>query len=1175
MAMSLVGTRRRRVRHHGLRAGLVAAAVLAGAPLTSAQVADRVEPNRGAALDLASQDPKVALARMKVADGYEVNLFASEVEFPDLAKPLQMTFDTRGRLWVLTSPTYPHALPDQKPNDKLIVLEDTNRDGRADRSTVFADQLYIPTGFALGDGGVYIAQQPMLMFLRDTNGDGKADERRILLHGFGTEDSHHSIHAWQWGPDGALYFQEGTFLHSQVETPFGPRRLAYAGVWRYEPRTEKLDVFVSYPFANPWGHVIDRWGQNFISDASNGYNYWGTAFSGHVDYPRKQRAMQEWTLTRVRPTSGSEFVRSRHFPESAQGNFLYNNVIGFLGIKQYKTVEEGSGFVGIEVEPLLQSTDPNFRPVGMQFGPDGALYVIDWFNPLIGHMQYSLRDPRRDQTRGRVWRITARGRPLSTPPTIEGATIAAQLDLLKAYEDRTRYQVRLALRERPAAALFPALDTWIAGLDTADPDYEHQLLEALWVHEHHDRVNVGLLTQLLAAREFRARAAAVRVLQHWFDRVDGGLELLARAVNDPEPRVRLEAVRALSFVPTAEAASVALQVLAHPMDYYLHYVLDSTVSTLEPAWKPALTTGGTFATDNPAGLAYVLDRLPPADLVRVTRSAPVHRALLSRQGVPLPARREALDALAAQHGTTTLDEIIAAVDRMDGTPGSAAASADLMQILGTLSPTQLAPRRAAVERLAREARNDSVREGAFVALMQIDGDARAAWQLASASPRLRIDLLRGATKLGQGPALDSLRGLLIPSLRAAAGGTPVAAGLERTMPAVAPPVTGRYVRLVRPGRAQVLSVTEVEVLSRGENVARKGTATQSSVVAGGATGGHAFRAIDGGVDMAASAGRDPLTGTHAFTGAEQDPWWEVDLGAELPLDVVRLWPAAQETRSGLYVAVLDANRTVVFVRDALRIASAPEAVMLGGDMTLAVNAAGMAVLPQLQGHEADAVAILSAFMRDPAQRQVAMGAIRRLPPSAWPAAEIAPLAATVLAHVRSIPSADRTGPAFLEAVGFGHELAMQLPGAERQAFTRALDELVVRVIRIEAVTAQMKFDLSRITVAAGEEVVIEFVNRDEMPHNLIITKEGALETVALAAEAMVSSPDAFGKSFIPSTPEVLFAMRLLQPGETLQARFTAPKQPGNYPFVCTFPGHWRTMNGVVAVINQPAQVSPQ
>jgi glucose/arabinose dehydrogenase/plastocyanin len=1139
---------------------------LAGTGQVLAQEAARQEPNKGGALDLASQDPKVALERLKIADGYEVSLFASEVEFPDLAKPLAMTFDGRGRLWVLTSPTYPHVKPDEKPGDKLIVIEDTNRDGKADKSSVFADGLYIPTGFALGDGGVYLAQQPNLVFIKDTNGDGKADTRRILLHGFGTEDSHHSIHAWTWGPDGALYFQEGTFLHSQVETPYGPRRLAYAGVWRYEPRTEKLDVFVSYPFANPWGHVIDRWGQNFVSDASNGYNYWGTAFSGHVNYPQKQRSMQEWTLTRVRPTSGSEFVSSRHFPESAQGNFLYNNVIGFQGIKQFKTIEEGSGFVGIEVEPLLQSTDPNFRPVGMQFGPDGALYVIDWFNPLIGHMQYSLRDARRDKTRGRVWRITAKGRPLLTAPTIDGATIAQQLDLLKAYEDRTRYHARLALRDRSPKEVLPAVEKWIAGLDRADKDYEHHLLEGLWVRESHDHVDVPLLKQVLTAKEFRARAAAVRVLQHWFDRVEGGMALLEAAVLDDAPRVRLEAVRALSFVPTAASAELALRVLGKPMDYYLQYVLDSTMTTLEPVWKPALTTGGTFAPGNAAGLAFVLDRISPEDLAKVKRSTPVFHALLSRPGVPSTARREALDGLAAQNGTSVAREIVSAVERTDGAPGSGAVSAELMQLLAAVDSSAIVAERTGIERLAREARTASVREGAFVALLQADGSAERAWALAT-TPRHRIDLLRGATRLPAGPALESVRTVLVPMLTdASAGGT---------TPQAAPAVSGRYVRLVRPGRGVVLSVTEVEVTSGGQNIAKAGTASQSTVVAGGATGGHAARAIDGGVDMAATAGGDPLKGTHAFTSPEQDPWWELDLGADKPIESIALWPGAPETRSGYYVAVLDANRKVVFVQDGLRLAGAPERIALGGDLTAPLNNAGLALLPQLKGHEAEAVTILSAFMRQPAYRQSAMAAIRRLPPTALPTEAVATLAGQVLEHVRAIPPADRTGRAFLDAVGFGHELAAKMAANERQAFTRSLDELVVRVIRIEAVNAQMKFDLTRFTVAAGEEVVIEFVNRDEMPHNLLVTKEGALETVGLAAEAMVSSPDAFGKSFIPNTPEVLFSIRLLQPNETLQARFTAPKQPGNYPFVCTFPGHWRTMNGVVEVTRPPAQVSAQ
>ncbi len=145
-----------------------------------AQAPPRKEPNLGGDVDLASQDPAVALSRLKPADGYEVSLFASEREFPELANPLAMTFDTRGRLWVLTSPTYPHVGPDETPNDKLIILEDGNGDGRADKVKVFADRLYIPTGFALGDGGVYVSQQPNLMFLQDT--ERRRSRRRAARH---------------------------------------------------------------------------------------------------------------------------------------------------------------------------------------------------------------------------------------------------------------------------------------------------------------------------------------------------------------------------------------------------------------------------------------------------------------------------------------------------------------------------------------------------------------------------------------------------------------------------------------------------------------------------------------------------------------------------------------------------------------------------------------------------------------------------------------------------------------------------------------------------------------------------------------------------------------------------------------------------------------------------------
>jgi azurin len=1107
----------------------------------------RPEPNRGGALDLASLDPAVALERMQIADGYAVSLFASEKEFPEVANPLAMTFDARGRLWVLTSPTYPHYVPGDPPDDKLVILEDTNQDGRADKLKVFADKLYIPTGFELGDGGVYIAQQPNLMFMRDTNGDDKADERRIILHGFGTEDSHHSIHAFTWDNGGGLHFQEGTFLHSQVETPYGPVRLEEAGVWRYEPRTEKLSVFVSYGFANPWGHVVDRWGQNFISDASNGNNYFGTAFSGQVPYPTKQPAMQTWVPTTMRPTCNIELVTSRHFPESAQGEFLLTNVIGFNGIKRFKSREEGSGFAGTEIGPLLYSSDPNFRPVASQFGPDGALYVIDWFNPLIGHMQYSIRDPRRDHTHGRVWRITAKGRPLSTPVRIEGQSIAAQLDLLKVYEDRVRYRVRRALRDRPTKEVVAALGPWIAGLSATDADYEHHLTEALWLYQQHDVVEPALLKRLLEAKDYRARAAAVRVLQHWFDRIDGAPALVRRMVQDPAPRVRLEAVRALSFVPTVASAEAALEVLRAPMDYYLHYVLESTMTTLQPVWKPALSTQR-FASENPAGLAFVLERLPSAELAALPRSRPVFDALLTRPGIERKHRQDAIEALVRTNNSDAPKEILAALHKVDGVPGGTAAATDLAALLAAADAGSLIKHRAALQGLATSGQSEVVRQAGFAALLRAEDVVDRVWTLAASSPRSQIDLVNSTSMIEDAVLRDRLFAPMAKLLQEAGG-----ASAKKVEPAR----SGRYVRIVLPGRSRALRLAEVQVFSGGENVALKGQATQSSTASGGASG-QAARALDGKLE------NDPASVT--LTSAEQNPWWEIDLGAERPIDTVVVWNARGGGRdAGLHVSLLNASRQPVFVRDAVSTSAPTEVVAVGGDLTSRLTIAAMNALAGLRTHEAETFGLLSGLMKAGPVRYAAVAAIRQIPQTAWPQPLLAPLADDLITYARGVPAANRTGAAFRQAIELGRDVAARLPDTDRTRVASALDALVMRTIRIEAVRAQMKFDISHIQLVAGEEVEIEFVNADEMPHNLLITSPGAMETVSLAAEAMAKDPSAFAKHFVPESKDVLFSTPLVAPGESVRLRFTAPTKPDGYPFVCTFPGHWRTMNGTVEV----------
>lgn len=525
--------------------------------------------------------PEESRQLFSLPDGFEVSLYASEADFPNLHNPVAFAFDARGRVWVGTNPSYPMYLPGTPVDDKVLIYEDVDGDGKADRETIFARGLHLPIGIELGDGGAYVSAQPNLLFLKDTDGDDQADEREIRLHGFDSADSHHALSAFEWGPGGDLYFMEGTFHHTQIETPYGPVRVKDAAVFRYEPRTEKVDVFVSYGFANPWGICWDDWGQNFVADASGGANYFAAAFSGDLDYPRKHPGLKQFLVKQWRPTCGCEIVSSRHFPDHVQGNYLLNNCIGFQGTLQYRFSDEGSGFAAEPVEPLLRSSDPNFRPVDLQFGPDGALYVLDWFNPLIGHMQHNLRDPNRDKSHGRIWRITYRGRPLLEAPQITGAPVAHLLDLLTSPEYRTRSRVRRELRDRDTGEVMAALDHWLAGLKADDPATQHPRLEALWVKQGHDVVDEPLLVSLLESPEPRARAAATRVLCYWRDRVSDPLALLQALVNDEHPRVRLEAVRALSFFDDQRALDIAVESLIHEQDEYLEYTLNETMTTLQ------------------------------------------------------------------------------------------------------------------------------------------------------------------------------------------------------------------------------------------------------------------------------------------------------------------------------------------------------------------------------------------------------------------------------------------------------------------------------------------------------------------------------------------------------------------------------------------------------------------
>jgi len=513
-----------------------------------------------------------ALSTLATAPGYHVALFASEREFADLANPVQLSFDNQGRLWIAVTPSYPHYRPgDTRPDDKLIILEDTDGDGRADKQTTWADGLHLPMGFEFAPEGVYVSQGTNLVLLSDTDGDDKADTREIVLSGFDDHDTHHVISAFSADPSGAIYMGEGVFLHSNVETPYGTIRGTNGGFFRYAPQRRHLERTAQLSIPNPWGIAFDEWGQVFFAETSGPDVRWmvpGTVKPRYGDFTHKSFSLIE-AAHRVRPTSGLEFVSSRHFPDEAQGDLLINNTIGFLGIKQHQVVDEGTGYHGTYRQDLLTGTDGNFRPVDMEFAPDGSLYLIDWHNVLIGHMQHNARDPLRDHVHGRVYRITYPNRPLVEPPQVAGAPITTLLDNLKLPEYRARYRTRRELRGRPAGEVLSALSTWTAALETSDPRYEHHLLEALWVTWGLNQVDVELLGRLLQAEDYRVRAAAVRVLRYTGHQVADQAALLTTAASDPHGRVRLEAIVAASWLLPEEGMPAVVAAGQLPLDEWM------------------------------------------------------------------------------------------------------------------------------------------------------------------------------------------------------------------------------------------------------------------------------------------------------------------------------------------------------------------------------------------------------------------------------------------------------------------------------------------------------------------------------------------------------------------------------------------------------------------------------
>jgi len=704
--------------------------------------------------NVAKPDPAAELKALTVADELEVNLFAAD---PLVVKPININFDERGRMWVATSTIYPHLSPGDKPDDKILVLEDTDHDGRADRSTVFADGLLIPHSVIPGDGGVYVTQSTELLFLKDTDGDGKADVRRTILAGFGNADVHHMVHTLRWGVDGNLCFIQSIYINSSVETPWGVRRLQGSGIWSLHPSSMRLDVFCR-GMVNPWGHAQDRFGQSFGTDgaAGGGIHY---VFPGAA-YMTSNSARQ---LIPLNPghvkACGLEVLSGRHIPPEWIGtlmttDFLSNRVV------RYKLNESGSGYVSQPLPEVLKSSHRSFRPVDIKMGPDGAIYVVDWYNPVIDHGEVDFHHPLRDHKHGRIWRLSAKGRPLVKPPALAEASAEQLLEALKLPEGLSRDNARRLLRERGAAAVRPAVKTWLAGLDPADPEREHHRLEALWVCQGLRAMDVDLLRLLLTSADHCVRAAAVRVLggsQEWLSAGDAPqlpageiVRLLGGAVQDDHAQVRLEAVTALRQMGTLPAANLALSVLDKPLDANLDFALWLAANELKDQWLPSLSRGEPVFGGNAQRLSFALSAVGSkdamrslAEVVQTGKLDPAGRlgALKTLAELGQPEQQQiVIDEIVRQRGEGDVAPLLAALaqgaDRQPQPPANAAALISFLEksnVESQLAVAQLCGRwklRSAQPYLARLAGDASadgrlVREAAHALASMGDAAGRA------------------------------------------------------------------------------------------------------------------------------------------------------------------------------------------------------------------------------------------------------------------------------------------------------------------------------------------------------------------------------------------------------------------------------------------------------------------
>jgi putative membrane-bound dehydrogenase-like protein len=525
-----------------------------------------------------------AAAAMDVPEGFTVKLAAAE---PEVVRPIAFTMDDRGRLWVVEAHTYPVRAAEGQGQDRVLVLEDTNGDGTLDSRKVAIEGLNLVSGIEVGFGGVWLGAAPYLLFIpMDAATDRPTGPAQIMLDGWGYQDTHETLNSLTWGPDGWLYGTQGIFTKSSIAAPGTPeaqRTKMNAGIWRFHPRKHVFEVFADGT-SNPWGVDFDEMGQAFVTacviphlfhmiqgghyqlqagkhledyvyddiQTVADHRHWVGTYGPHAGNNRSDE------VGGGHAHAGAMFYMGGSWPAEYRGRLFMNNV---HGAKMNTDILErqGSGYVGHHGKDFLVSNDSWSQMIDMQYGPDGSVWIIDWYDKNQCH---SANPDVHQKTLGRIFKLSYR---TDRPVQVDLQKLSS-LELVQMQLNQNEWYVRHARRILQERGPDPAVDAALKRILAENPDVSRRL-RALWALHATGGLSDAELTALLSDRDEYVRSWSVQLLAEDGSVPQAALDrMAAMSRDDQSPVVRMYLASGMQRVPAGQRWDVLAGLSAHGED---------------------------------------------------------------------------------------------------------------------------------------------------------------------------------------------------------------------------------------------------------------------------------------------------------------------------------------------------------------------------------------------------------------------------------------------------------------------------------------------------------------------------------------------------------------------------------------------------------------------------------